>query len=76
MLKNGYANQLIAMTSKKRQTHHRTDQTNSQRACWLKLVQINLRHSNNASLALAQLLEEGDFDVALVQEPYAHYGSP
>ena len=37
----------------------------------LKCLQINLRHSKNASLHLSQLLFDLNIDVALIQEPYA-----
>ena len=43
---------------------------------WLKVIQINLRHCSAASLALADLLNRENYDVALVQEPYAHSGLP
>jgi len=39
----------------------------------LKCIQINLRHSQSASLHFYQLLLDLDVDVALVQEPYAKY---
>ncbi len=37
----------------------------------LKCLQINLRHSKNASIHLSQLLLDLDIDIALIQEPYA-----
>ena len=37
----------------------------------VKCLQINLRHSKNASLHLSQLLLDLNIDIALIQEPYA-----
>ena len=36
----------------------------------LKVVQINLQHSRAASAALHTTLDEGFYDVALIQEPW------
>lgn len=40
----------------------------------LKCIQINLRHSKSASLALAQTILDFDVDVPLTQEPFAFSG--
>lgn len=40
----------------------------------LKCIQVNLRHSKSASLALAQFILGLDVDIALIQEPFAYLG--
>ena len=40
----------------------------------LKVIQVNLRHSKAASAALLLTLEEGNYDVALIQEPWISGG--
>ena len=40
----------------------------------VKCIQINLRHSKSASLALAQVILDFEIDVVLIQEPFAFSG--
>lgn len=41
----------------------------------LKILQINLQHSKMASVELFLTLEEGRYDVALIQEPWISSGN-